>query len=203
MKPPALRTEGIGKHERYGALMEVVRRRYTCRAFAPYEVPREHYELILEAAPPRALRRQLPALALHYRDRSGKALCHRADHQADLSRMWSVITGFLSLTEHPPATINVQHVERGTTHRATLTKGNFLIGLPVVRGTNTLRWHLQVARRAGRARMLLLQRSSLVHSPSSVSGTNNSSSGSAFRINRCSTRYCTSVVSTVRFASRP
>lgn len=117
MKPPALRTEGIGKHERYGALMEVVRRRYTCRAFAPYEVPREHYELILEAAPPRAI----PALALHYRDRSGKALCHRADHQADLSRMWSVITGFLSLTEHPPATINVQHVERGTTHRATLT----------------------------------------------------------------------------------
>lgn len=35
---------------RYEALMEVVRRRMTNRAFAPYEVPREHFELILEAA---------------------------------------------------------------------------------------------------------------------------------------------------------
>jgi nitroreductase len=36
---------------RYGALMEVMRARMTSRAFDPsYAVPREHYELILEAA---------------------------------------------------------------------------------------------------------------------------------------------------------
>ena len=35
---------------RYNAFMEVVRARMTNRAFAPYTVPREHFELILEAA---------------------------------------------------------------------------------------------------------------------------------------------------------
>ncbi len=35
---------------RYDALMEVVRARMTNRAFAPHEVPREHVEMILEAA---------------------------------------------------------------------------------------------------------------------------------------------------------
>ena len=35
---------------RYDALMDVVRNRMTNRAFAPSEVPREHFELILEAA---------------------------------------------------------------------------------------------------------------------------------------------------------
>jgi nitroreductase len=35
---------------RYEAFMEVVRRRMTNRAFAPAEIPREHFELILEAA---------------------------------------------------------------------------------------------------------------------------------------------------------
>jgi nitroreductase len=36
--------------DRYAALMDVVRNRMTNRAFAPYEVPRAHFELILEAA---------------------------------------------------------------------------------------------------------------------------------------------------------
>ncbi len=36
--------------DRYAALIDVVRERKTVRAFAPYAVPREHYELILEAA---------------------------------------------------------------------------------------------------------------------------------------------------------
>jgi len=36
--------------DRYAALIEVVRERKTVRAFAPYAVPREHYEMILEAA---------------------------------------------------------------------------------------------------------------------------------------------------------
>ena len=41
----------IGSRERYDALMRVVQNRVTVRAFDPdYEVPREHYELILEAA---------------------------------------------------------------------------------------------------------------------------------------------------------
>jgi len=35
---------------RYEALMDVVRRRMTNRAFAPAEIPREHFERILEAA---------------------------------------------------------------------------------------------------------------------------------------------------------
>lgn len=41
----------IGSRERYDALMQVVGNRVTVRAFDPaFEVPREHYELILEAA---------------------------------------------------------------------------------------------------------------------------------------------------------
>jgi 5,6-dimethylbenzimidazole synthase len=35
---------------RYNAFMEVVLARMTNRAFAPYDVPREHFEMILEAA---------------------------------------------------------------------------------------------------------------------------------------------------------
>jgi nitroreductase len=36
--------------ERYHALMEVVRDRRTTRAFAPCDIPREHFEMIIEAA---------------------------------------------------------------------------------------------------------------------------------------------------------
>jgi nitroreductase len=36
--------------QRYATLMEVIRARHTCRAFAPAEVPRAHFEMILEAA---------------------------------------------------------------------------------------------------------------------------------------------------------
>ena len=36
--------------DRYAALMDVVRNRMTNRAFAPYSVPRQHFEMILEAA---------------------------------------------------------------------------------------------------------------------------------------------------------
>jgi len=35
---------------RYGSLMDVVRNRMTNRAFAPWDIPREHFEMILEAA---------------------------------------------------------------------------------------------------------------------------------------------------------
>ncbi len=40
----------FNKVDRYTALIDVVRERKTVRAFAPYTVPREHYEMILEAA---------------------------------------------------------------------------------------------------------------------------------------------------------
>lgn len=41
----------IGSRQRYDALMQVIRNRVTVRAFDPaFEVPREHFELILEAA---------------------------------------------------------------------------------------------------------------------------------------------------------
>ena len=40
----------VAATDRYAALMDVVRHRMTNRAFAPGEIPREHFELILEAA---------------------------------------------------------------------------------------------------------------------------------------------------------
>lgn len=43
-------SEPLNNVARYEAFMDVVRARMTNRAFAPYEVPREHYEMILEAA---------------------------------------------------------------------------------------------------------------------------------------------------------
>ena len=46
-----LDTERFNNRARYEALMEVIRNRMTNRAFVPeYKVPREHFELILEAA---------------------------------------------------------------------------------------------------------------------------------------------------------
>ena len=45
-----VRKEAFNNVARYKALMDVVRNRMTNRAFAPYEIPREHFEMILEAA---------------------------------------------------------------------------------------------------------------------------------------------------------
>lgn len=42
--------EAFNNVARYAALMDVVRGRMTNRAFAPFDVPREHFEMILEAA---------------------------------------------------------------------------------------------------------------------------------------------------------
>jgi nitroreductase len=47
---PVVRPDAFNRVDRYEALMEVVRARMTNRAFAPYEVPRAHFEMILEAA---------------------------------------------------------------------------------------------------------------------------------------------------------
>lgn len=46
---PSSRTE-TQNAERYRTLMDVVANRKTSRAFAPCEIPRQHYEMILEAA---------------------------------------------------------------------------------------------------------------------------------------------------------
>jgi len=43
-------TAAVDSGARYEGLMEVVRGRMTNRAFAPHEVPRAHFEMILEAA---------------------------------------------------------------------------------------------------------------------------------------------------------
>jgi 5,6-dimethylbenzimidazole synthase len=50
MSEPVPPAEAFNQRARYEALMEVVRSRMTNRAFAAYDVPREHFELILEAA---------------------------------------------------------------------------------------------------------------------------------------------------------
>ena len=42
--------EDFNRVDRYRALMETMEARMTNRAFAPYDVPREHFEMILEAA---------------------------------------------------------------------------------------------------------------------------------------------------------
>jgi nitroreductase len=49
-EPAGSRAGGFDDVSRYDALMDVVRRRMTNRAFAPFEVPRRHFEMILEAA---------------------------------------------------------------------------------------------------------------------------------------------------------
>lgn len=50
MRQAAADADLFNNVQRYNHFMEVVRSRMTNRAFAPYEVPREHFEMILEAA---------------------------------------------------------------------------------------------------------------------------------------------------------
>jgi hypothetical protein len=63
---------------------------------------------------------------------------------ADLSRMRTSVNGQLTITRHPPARIIVEHVQNSSKHEASITKGEFTIELPLVRGTNTLQWRLQL-----------------------------------------------------------
>ena len=48
--PAHSRTTPFNNVERYEAFLDVARHRLTNRAFAPWEIPREHFEMILEAA---------------------------------------------------------------------------------------------------------------------------------------------------------
>jgi len=50
MTPRAAESEPFNNLARYEAFVEIARNRMTNRAFAAYEVPRAHFELILEAA---------------------------------------------------------------------------------------------------------------------------------------------------------
>src|SRR5262245_22758102 len=50
MTPPVILDERSDSVAPYESFMDVVRRRMTNRAFAPHEVPRQHFEMILEAA---------------------------------------------------------------------------------------------------------------------------------------------------------
>ena len=51
MIPPAASADAtVDQADRYNVLMNVIRSRNTVRAFAPYDLPRRHYEMILEAA---------------------------------------------------------------------------------------------------------------------------------------------------------
>lgn len=62
----------------------------------------------------------------------------------DLSAMDADVTGALKLKVHPTATVIVDHVEGKQQVRGTVRRGRFDITLPLVRGTNTLKWALQV-----------------------------------------------------------
>ncbi len=48
--PADTTTAQFNNVDRYEALMDVARNRMTNRAFAPWDIPREHFEMILEAA---------------------------------------------------------------------------------------------------------------------------------------------------------
>jgi 5,6-dimethylbenzimidazole synthase len=48
--PADTATAQFNNVDRYEALMDVARNRMTNRAFAPWDIPREHFEMILEAA---------------------------------------------------------------------------------------------------------------------------------------------------------
>ena len=48
--PAHSRTTPFNNVDRYEAFLDVARNRLTNRAFAPWEIPREHFEMILEAA---------------------------------------------------------------------------------------------------------------------------------------------------------
>lgn len=50
MGEPAQVTDPFAETDRYAALMDVIRNRMTNRAFAPFTVPHEHFDMIVEAA---------------------------------------------------------------------------------------------------------------------------------------------------------
>lgn len=60
----------------------------------------------------------------------------------NLTTMRAEVDGTLTIKNHPPATVTVEHLQTGTTVKAPVTYGTFSLDLPVVQKTNTLDWSL-------------------------------------------------------------
>ena len=61
----------------------------------------------------------------------------------DLTTMRAQVEGALTIKNHPPAMVTVEHVQAGTIVRTPVTHGEFTVGLPLVPRTNTLDWTLR------------------------------------------------------------
>lgn len=62
---------------------------------------------------------------------------------ANLTQMVAQVAGALTITNHPPASVVVEHVEAGTSIQASVTHGRFVLGFPLVPKVNTLDWTLR------------------------------------------------------------
>lgn len=62
---------------------------------------------------------------------------------ADLTQMAAEVAGALTITNHPPASVVVEHVETGKSVRTSITRGQFALDLPLVPKVNTLDWTLR------------------------------------------------------------
>lgn len=61
---------------------------------------------------------------------------------ANLTQMKALIAGALTISNHPSATVTVEHVQAGKTVEAMIDHGQFKVGLPMVPQVNTLDWTL-------------------------------------------------------------
>lgn len=67
----------------------------------------------------------------------------RLSINANLTRMAAQVTGALTIRDHPPASVVVEHVEAGKSVQTSITHGQFALGLPLVPKVNTLDWTLR------------------------------------------------------------
>lgn len=69
----------------------------------------------------------------------------RLEITTDLTRMKALVSGRLTIVEHPPATAVVRHMQAGTAHRTAVTRGTFRLEFPLVTHTYTLEWTLHLS----------------------------------------------------------
>lgn len=62
---------------------------------------------------------------------------------ANVTQMKAAVTGALTITNHPTASVIVEHVEADRTVETGITKGKFSLGFPLVPRVNTLNWRLR------------------------------------------------------------
>ena len=62
---------------------------------------------------------------------------------ANLTKMSAKVYGAMTITNHPPATVLVRHVEAAKTIEAAVTAGRFGLAFPLVPRVNTLDWSLR------------------------------------------------------------